>query len=71
MRGTGQANIPRAVAMKLSQNIAGAKLQAIADVFNVGHYSTVSQTVRRLNVLLAESTALRDELNVISQDLTP
>ena len=68
-RGASQPNIARAVAMKLNQDIASAKLPAIADVFNVGHYSTVSQTIRRLNALLADSQTLRDELSVISQDL--
>lgn len=70
-RGAGKRNIPRAVAMTLCQDKAGAKLQAIADAFNVGHYSTVSQTIRRLKVLMEESGAVEKDLYVISQDLTP
>ncbi len=70
-RGSGQKNVPRWIAMKLCQEAGGAKLTEIAKVFNVGHYSTVSQTIRRLNVLMDEEEGVKRVLNVLSQDLTP
>jgi putative transposase len=70
-RGRGVKNIPRWVAMKLCQDVGGAKLAEIAKVFQVGHYSTVSQTIGRLNRLASEDRELEKEFNVLSQDLTP
>jgi hypothetical protein len=70
-RGNGEKNIPRWIAMKLCQEVGGAKLTEIAEVFNVGHYSTVSQTIRRLNLLMQEDIGVVAEFNVLSQDLTP
>ena len=70
-RGSGQKNVPRWIAMKLCQEVGGAKLIEIAKVFNVGHYSTVSQTIRRLNVLMNEEAGVAQIVNVLSQDLTP
>jgi REP element-mobilizing transposase RayT len=70
-RGRGMKQTPRWIAMKLCQENAGAELQEIARLFNVSHYSTVSQTVSRLNRLLEDNSAIRREFNVLSQDLTP
>jgi hypothetical protein len=70
-RGRGMKQTPRWIAMKLCQENAGVKLQEIARLFNVSHYSTVSQTVSRLNRLLEDNSAIRREFNVLSQDLTP
>jgi len=70
-RGQGMRNIPRWVAMKLCQQCGEAKLTDIAREFHVSHYSTVSQTIGRLNKLMAEDTELAKEFNVLSQDLTP
>lgn len=70
-RGKGKRNIPRWVAMKLCQEIGSAKLTEIANYFQVGHYSTVSQTIGRLNGLMRENSEVANTYNVLSQDLTP
>ena len=70
-RGKGRKNIPRWIAMKLCQNLGSAKLSEIAEDFNVGHYSTVSQTISRLNRLMAENRTIDKDYNLLSQDLTP
>ena len=70
-RGQGQKNIPRWIAMKLCQDMGSAKLTEMAEVFNVGHYSTVSQSIKRLKVLMAEDDSVLESFNMISQDLTP
>ncbi|VAW55236.1 hypothetical protein MNBD_GAMMA06-1024 [hydrothermal vent metagenome] len=57
--------------MKLCQQIGGAKLTDIAKAFNVGHYSTVSQTIGRLNLLMEEDELVKNRFNALSQDLTP
>lgn len=70
-RGRGLKNIPRWIAMKLCQETASAKLTDIATVFNVSHYSTVSQTIGRLNRLMEDDSRVLYDYNVLSQDLTP
>ena len=70
-RGKGARNVPRWIAMKLCQEVGGAKLNEIAKVFNVGHYSTVSQTIGRFNLLMLDDSEFAREFNVLSQDLTP
>ncbi len=52
VRGRGRRNLPRAVAMYLCQSVAGKKLDKIASEFGVGHYATVSVTIRRLRATL-------------------
>lgn len=47
-RGRGRRNLPRAVAMYLCQQRGGLTLTELAKLFNVGHYATVSVTIRRL-----------------------
>ncbi|MCP4490568.1 MAG: hypothetical protein GY820_25120 [Gammaproteobacteria bacterium] len=56
--------------MKLCQQCGEAKLTDIASEFHVGHYSTVSQTIGRLNKLMKEDAGLAKEFNMLSQDLT-
>ena len=70
-RGQGQKNVPRWIAMKLCQDIGSAKLAEIAQVFNVGHYSTVSQSIKRLEVLMEHDDGVSAKVNMLSQDLTP
>ena len=70
-RGSGSPNVPRWIAMRLCQEIGGAKLTEIADVFQVGHYSTVSQSIWRLKRLIKEKVEVGEDLNTLSQDLTP
>ena len=69
-RGKGKKNMARWMAMKLCPEVGGAKLCDIADYFNVGHYSTASQTIARLNKLMGEDTWVFDDCNMLSQDLT-
>jgi chromosomal replication initiation ATPase DnaA len=52
-RGAGNKNIPRWIAMKLSQDYSGQKLTEIGKAFGVGNYCTVSQTISRLMRLMA------------------
>jgi len=70
-RESRKKNIPRWFAMKLCQEVGDAQLKEIASMFNVNHYSTVSQTIGRLNQLLTENENIKKEFNVLSQDLTP
>jgi len=70
-RGKGARNLPRWLAMKLCQELGSAKLIDIAGRFNVGHYSTVSQTIGRLNRLIASDDEMGLLYNKLSQDLTP
>ena len=70
-RGGGKKNLPRQIAMYLCKHYTGATLSEIAGYFNVGHYSTVSQAVRRLKDELQHDRALTKTVNVLSQDLTP
>ena len=57
-RGRGKRNIPRAVAMMLCRETGRARLSEVADLFSVGHYSTVSVTVARLKNDLADDRLL-------------
>lgn len=70
-RGKGRKNRARWIAMYLCQELCGETLSRIADVFNVGHYSTVSQTIGRLKREIAEDKRLMKQVNMLSQDLTP
>ena len=49
--------------MKLCQEYGEAKLHDIAKVFHVGHYSTVSKTIGRLNRLVSEDVELAKVFN--------
>jgi len=70
-RGRGQVNIARGLAMKLCQDYSDTRLIDIAVKFNVGHYSTISQTIRRINNRMKEDKMLKNLLDMLSQDLTP
>jgi len=70
-RGRGQINIGRGLAMKLCQDYSEARLSEMAVKFNVGHYSTVSQTIGRINNRIKEDSAVRKLFYMLSQDLTP
>ena len=69
-RGRGGRNYPRWIAMKLSQDLSGQNLAAIAQYFNVGNYCTVSRTISRLNDVLKLSSDIDEEYKRISKDLT-
>ncbi|AQP99249.1 hypothetical protein B0W48_05180 [Pseudoalteromonas aliena] len=51
-KGRREKNLPRMFAIKLCQDLTGQNLKALAVVFNVQHYSAISQTVCRLNKLI-------------------
>lgn len=70
-RGQGNRNIPRWIAMKLCQEVGSARLTEIAALFAVSHYSTVSQTIGRLNRLMGENSQYDKDYKAISRDLTP
>ena len=70
-RGRGLKSTPRRVAMKLCQQLAGGTLKEIAEVFHVGHYSTVSQTIGRLNREMEENQSLLNTFRLLNQALTP
>ena len=70
-RGRQERNYARWIAMKLCQSNGQLPLQDIAHIFNVRHYSTVSQTIGRLNRAMKEDGGLLVKFNAISQDLTP
>ncbi len=69
--GARSESVPRWVAMKLCQEIGGAKLSELAVEFNVGHYSTISQTIGRLNRLMLEAPGIAADYKLLSQYLTP
>ena len=66
-RGRGRRNIPRAVAMYLCQVIAQKKLDEIAAHFNVGHYATVSVTIRRLKDDLEVDARLAGQVSKLEE----
>ena len=58
-KGRKEKNLPRWYAIKLCQDLTGLNLQALADVFNVKHYSAISQAVGRLNALIIENKQVK------------
>lgn len=70
-RGRGSRNLPRWIALKLSQEHSGQSLSYIAKRFGVGNYCTVSQTIARLDRCVEEDRQTREWLFTISKDLTP
>ncbi len=69
-RGGWQLNLPRWIAMKLCQDLSGQNLGKIAAYFNVGHYSTVSQTIRRLNELMDEDSTQAENYRALLRKLS-
>jgi chromosomal replication initiation ATPase DnaA len=70
-RGRGSRNIPRWIAMKLCQDYSGQTLEEISQVFGIGNYCTVSQTIARLKRLVKDAKRIRCQIINISKDLTP
>ena len=58
-RGPGSRNVPRWVAMYLCQELSAVTLHAIARLFNLQRYGTVSTTVGKLKREFAEDAVLR------------
>ncbi len=63
LRGRGQGNLPRQVAMTLARSPGGYSLQEIADVMHVGHYSSVSVAAARLKTRLNKDDQLRRKVD--------
>ena len=70
-RGRGEKNLPRWIAMKMSQDLSGLNLETIARHFNIGNYCTVSRTIRRLREEMEWDRKIAGDINSISKDLTP
>lgn len=70
-RGAGKTNLPRRIAMYLCKRHTNSTLTEIAEHFNVTHYSTISQTIRRLLNDKNSKFKVDKIINVLSQDLTP
>ena len=68
-RGRGKQNIPRSIAITLSRNIGGYSLKAIAKAFGVGHYSTISVAISRLNNILLDDDQLRINFETLRSQL--
>lgn len=70
-RGPGRRNVPRWIAMRLCRDRSGKKLSEIAQIFGLSHYSSVSQTIRRLDRAMVVDESLSQIVDKLSQDLTP
>jgi len=70
VRGRGPRNYVRWIAMKLCQTDGQLSLMAIAKRFNIGNYSTVSQTIKKLNNVIQEDKDLARDVNTISKNLS-
>ncbi|WKD24579.1 transposase [Pseudoalteromonas sp. KG3] len=68
-KGRKEKNLPRWFAIKLCQDLTGLNLQALADVFNVKHYSAISKTVGRLNELMIEDKKVKLQLEKLRECL--
>lgn len=68
-RGRGRRNLPRAVAMYLCQQRGGLTLTELAGLFNVGHYATVSVTIRRLREGLRDDVRLQQRILRLAKTL--
>jgi chromosomal replication initiation ATPase DnaA len=68
-KGHKEKNLPRWFAIKLCQGLTGLNLQALADVFNVEHYSAISKTVGRLNTLMVEDRKVKLQLDKLQDCL--
>ncbi len=68
-KGRKKKNLPRWFAIKLCQDLTGLKLQALADVFNVEHYSAISKAVGRLNTLMVEDRKVKLQLDKLQDCL--
>ncbi len=70
LRGRGQGNLPRQVAMTLARSPGGYSLQEIADVMRVGHYSSVSVAAARLKTRLVKDDQLRRKVDRLKSQIT-
>lgn len=69
-RGPGSKNVPRWVAMYLCQELSAVTLQAIAKLFKLKRYGTVSTTVGKLKKELAEDPKLLAATQKLAKQLS-
>lgn len=67
-RGRVQNNMPRWVAMHLSQEIGSKKLNAIAKFFNLKRTGSIPTTIVKLRVLMEEDLSLMRTVNQIKRE---
>lgn len=67
-RGRVQNNIPRWVALYLSQEIGSKKLSAIAKTFSLKRTGSIPTTIARLRVLMEEDLSLTRKVNRIKRE---
>ncbi|MCB1672825.1 MAG: helix-turn-helix domain-containing protein [Gammaproteobacteria bacterium] len=68
-RGPGSKNVPRWVAMYLCQELSAVTLQAIARLFKLKRYGTVSTTVGKLKKEFAEDPRLQASTDRLARRL--
>jgi len=64
-RGRVKNNIPRWVALYLSQEIGSEKLSAIAKIFSLKRTGSIPTTIAKLRVLMEEDLSLKRKVNLI------
>lgn len=69
-RGPGSKNVPRWVAMYLCQELSAVTLQAIAKLFKLKRYGTVSTTVGKLKKEFLEDPKLLSSTNKLMKSLS-
>jgi len=69
-RGPGSKNVPRWVAMYLCQELSAVTLQAIAKLFKLKRYGTVSTTVGKLKKEFVENQKLLTQTNKLLKELS-
>jgi len=67
-RGRVQSNIPRWVAMYLSQEISSHKLREIAITFNLKRTESIPTTIAKLKVLLEDNLRLKRRVKKIIRE---
>ncbi len=69
-RGPGSKNVPRWVAMYLCQELSAVTLQAIAKLFKLKRYGTVSTTVGKLKKEFVENPKLLAQTSKLLKELS-
>ncbi len=69
-RGPGSKNVPRWVAMYLCQELSAVTLQAIAKLFKLKRYGTVSTTVGKLKKEFTENPKIQTATNKLIKELS-
>lgn len=69
VRGRGQGNLPRQVAMSLARSPGGYSLAEIAQTLQVGHYSSVSVAATRLKTRMEHDDQLRRKVERLKSRL--